>query len=196
MSLRQTIELEQDQKAWCVAEAKRRGCTVRELFRQLVDAARKDAALIQGLGGKPEETAKRRPPKDRFLAKVRRVYDPALAADEADVSYAQAREWLKDAAFHELYEEARHFYRAGVQRDLVELGRTGKNVLGLIGFLNANDSDYGQPRLKAIQKILDPVLADFLNILEEELGPQAEPILGRVMDRFDAAKADRLAALE
>lgn len=196
MSLRQTIELEQDQKAWVVAESKRRGCTVRELFRQLVDAARRDAALVHGLGGQEADRTKKRPPKDRFLAQVRKVYDPSLAADAAEVSYAQAKEWLKDAAFHELYEEARHFYRAGVQRDLVELGRTGKNVLGLLGFLNANDSDYGQPRLKAIQKILDPVLADFLNILEEELGPQAEPVLGRVMDRFDAAKADRLAALE
>lgn len=196
MSLRQTIELEQDQKAWVVAEAKRRGCTVRELFRQLVDEARRDRALTEGLGGKPAEAAKKKPPRDRFLAQVRKVYDPALAADAAEVAYGQVKEWLKEAGFREVYEEARHFYRAGVQRDLVELGRNGKNVLGLLGFLNANDGDYGQPRLKAIQRILDPVLADFVNILEEELGPQAEAVLGRVMDRFDAAKADRLAALD
>lgn len=201
MSIRQTIQLEKDQAAWVEAEARKRGVTRRELFRQLVESARRtDAEQAERQAAASEPTAPKTPKElqAEFLAAVRRVYDPALAADEAGVPLRLVKRWMAKAGFRQSYEEARHYYRAGVRRDLVEVGRgkiKGGYGVALLGFLNATDEDFGVVRSRAVLKVVDPLLEEWLSILQEELGPQAEAALARVLERMDAAKADRLAQL-
>lgn len=187
-----TMEVTDDQAEWLAARGQEHGWSQRETVRRLIEEVR-SAGSGQAAAAKKDRRSKRA----RAVEAVRRHFNLEPAAEELGVSRAQLLAWCdEDPAFAELVEDAQAAFVAGVEAELIEIGRGLKkgNVKALTAFLEAHHpTKYGRLKLEILLRVLDPIIEGLLKELRVEFADLPDR-LERVRDKFESLKLKRLVA--
>lgn len=123
-------------------------------------------------------------PKMRYLQAVGLVRDLLLAAEVAQLPWADVQGWIqKEKRYRDQVELHQGLYLARLEFDLIALGKLKKNPMPLLAALNAHSCEYGTLK----RPFLDKIFAKFVKAVVKELkGIAPAPLLkqlGTVLDR-------------
>lgn len=138
-------------------------------------------------------------PKVRFIMGVEQQFFFGRACKAAKVSLQEASAWLDEEGedgdvMREAYEGARETFIESMEALIIECAR-GERVIqkaamtGLIAFLNNHSKNWGRIKVEMLNRVLNPIIKDLLDIVQEEVN---EATFDKISERFAAAKEVRL----
>lgn len=170
---------------WVTAECKKRGISRRQIIKLALTAYKNSGALPETTKKKPAgKTAKRA----EYLAVVREVFGPHLAAERVGVSTAEVDEWSKDEEFAAEFEAAQMVWLEQLEQALADVGRgaTKGNASALGAILSARHPDYGRLKLEQLLRLVGPTFEDIYDTVREMAGDKlGETIVRKCRDIAD-----------
>ena len=171
---------------WVATECKKRGISRRQLIKLALNAYKLSGAL-------PEPAKKKRPAgqtakKAEYLAAVREVFGPHLAADKAGVSSQEVDQWAEDEEFTREFEAAQMAWLEELEQALANVGRGAAkgNASALTAVLAARHPDYGRIKLEQLLRLVGPTFEDIYDAVRELAGDKlGETIVKRLREIAD-----------
>lgn len=154
---------------WVAEECARRGISKRQLVK-LALTSYKSAGLEPEVTGKKRTSRNQR--QEKYLAEIRRVYGPHLAAENVGVDPAEVDHWAEHEDFHKRFEAAQMAWLERLEQDLAEVGRgaTKGNASALAAVLAARHPDYGRLKIEQVNRLTGPTFADIYDKIREMAG--------------------------
>lgn len=172
--------------SWVTAECKKRGISRRQIIKLALTAFKNSGAL-------PEITAKKKPAgkqakRAEYLAAVRDVFGPHLAAERVGVSSLEVDQWAEDESFAREFEAAQMAWLELLEQALADVGRGAAkgNASALTAVLAARHPDYGRIKLEQLLRLVGPTFEDIYDAVREMAGDKlGESIVKKLRDIAD-----------
>lgn len=171
---------------WVHAECARTGVSSRQLIRLALTAYK--------LKNEPEAAPKKKKPAGKqakraeYLAAVRDVFGPHLAAERVGVSSLEVDQWAEDENFAREFEAAQMAWLELLEQALADVGRGAAkgNASALTAVLAARHPDYGRIKLEQLLRLVGPTFEDIYDAVREMAGDKlGESIVKKLREIAD-----------